>query len=513
MHEIQMLGLLEHDVLSSIEVPYMDSPSTPTTEQTAEDKPNAVVTKAEADKFDLDTFGLTFNYDTVTITHPENGAAAIPSRPNAEKRASHRHSTVGRIDTIEESPKLHIHKELPPEGPQVTEKSVLPSPQRPSSPSQSSIHSTRSEQSISSKTPSRSGSVSKGSLAKLVTPSWLFNPFRSQPSEPQTTQVSASASPSKPSEKSQKSLARAATPSSPIRMPPPSKPTVAATTNQSIQPMAIKNKPMTRSSLSRTLEDDNTPIPLRSSFIRRSPINTPPRDEILAGKRRSGTSTLAHSFPYSSSPRAVINPTRPQASVSYPQASLARRWQHIHPQPAYKHDLKWKSIVTPGCLPLTVEHFPSSAELESSYDVFSYEFLVDPAEMRSFLVKPPIVRGTAEDLRRAWALVVMRGMAAVRLAQGFQFILRPQKTKGEEDKTTFRRTKSFTGDEELDSWPSGAAEVLSSTTDPVYLSMTNEIHRISYTGEAIQVRRYVRRAAPYRPYSYQCLIWPKLGGA
>ena len=62
--------------------------------------------------------------------------------------------------------------------------------------------------------------------------------------------------------------------------------------------------------------------------------------------------------------------------------------------------------------------------------------------------------------------------------------------------------------------PAGSAEVLSSALDPVYLSMSNEIHRISYTGEAIQVRRYVRRMLmlPAKSFEYHCLIWPNLGG-
>ena len=99
----------------------------------------------------------------------------------------------------------------------------------------------------------------------------------------------------------------------------------------------------------------------------------------------------------------IMNPTRPQVSISQSQASLARRWQHFYPHSKYKYDFNWKSLVTPGRLPLTVEHMPSSAELDSSFDVFSYEFIVDPSEMRSFLVKLPILQGSAEDLRRAWA--------------------------------------------------------------------------------------------------------------
>ena len=508
MHEIQMLGLLEHDVLSSIEVPFMSGKSEKFI-NTKEVDATSDVTKADADKFDLDTFALTSKYNSNQIPLPTNAASMSSTRPTAEKRASQRHLNVVRIDTIEESPK-RIFKELPPDGLPKNEVSAPSIPDASTSPSQSSIRSALSEKSTSSKTVSRSGSLSKGTLASKLGNSWLFNPFRSTPSEPQTTQVSASAAPSsQPFDKLQKPPKTSTTPSSPIRMPPP-KATVASSIQQmqQIQPMNIKNKTANRSSVGRTYEEE-TLIPHRSSHSRRSPINTPPRDEMLSGKRRSGINALAHSFS-SPSPVMATNPTRPQAAVSYPQASLARRWQHIYPQPTYKHDLKWKSIVTPGCLPLTVEHFPSFTELESSYDVFLYEFIVDPAEMRSFLVKPPVVKGSAEDLRRAWALVVMRGMAAVRLAQGFQFILKPQKVQGEEGKS--QRTKYFVANGALESWPTGAAEILSSTTDPVYLSMTNEIHRISYTGEAIQVKRYVRRMNPTRPFSYQCLIWPKLGG-
>lgn len=169
-------------------------------------------------------------------------------------------------------------------------------------------------------------------------------------------------------------------------------------------------------------------------------------------------------------------------------------------------------MVTPACLPLTVEHFPSNAELESSYDVFSYDFVVDPTEMRSFMVKPPSVHGTADEVRRAWALIVMRGMVAVRLAQGFQFVIRPHKSAAPDGKlAVVRRSKSFLGEEDSTPKPGGAAEVLLSTNDPVYLSMSNEIHRLSYTGEAIQVRRYVRRMPSSVPFEYECLIWPKMG--
>ncbi len=178
--------------------------------------------------------------------------------------------------------------------------------------------------------PSRAPSQSKGTLAsKLGAPAWLFNPFRSQPSEPQTTQVSASAAPRPQPEasRSEKSLAQAQA-SSPIRMPGPAKATVAASSQQ-IQPVAIKGTVTHPRSC--TLED-KTLMPQRASYIRRSPINTPPRDDHMGSKRRSGGSGLAHSFPSSSSPPvALVTPTRPQGRVAYAHASIVRRWQHIYP--------------------------------------------------------------------------------------------------------------------------------------------------------------------------------------
>jgi hypothetical protein len=173
-------------------------------------------------------------------------------------------------------------------------------------------------------------------------------------------------------------------------------------------------------------------------------------------------------------------------------------------------------MVTPACLPLTIEQFPTKSELDSSYDVFSYGFVVDPPEMRSFLVRPP--RNSKDDNRRSWAGAVMREMVALRLAQGFQFVLKPSspscqpRDEPTDGKRNFRHSRTFAGSEDdLTPQALGAADVLKSTYVPAYLSMSNEIHRIAYTGDSIQVRRYVRRMPVSHPIAYQCLIWPKMG--
>ncbi|KAG6868803.1 hypothetical protein C0993_010099 [Termitomyces sp. T159_Od127] len=535
MGQIQMLGLLELDVLSSIEIPFLPENSNETSLSTP---PQGAVednfpSQAEADKFDMDIFALRPESKVVTITRDSiasstsNSSTGMTYRP-PEKRPLQRNSTTGKIDPIEESPK-RVFATLPAEDSSGKLKSGTSTFSGISkSPSQSSILSLRSNLSASSsKTRLSQIAAPKATLASKLAPSWLFNPFRSQPSEPQTSPISASASSTtydtaqeKEKDKSTPKPTLGSVHSSPIRMPlsQPSTSQVSLSHSplaNSPMPVAIrKSAASTRPSTGRTFEDDML-LPQRIAFPRRSPVGTPPRDEAIFVKRRSAASIHSPSFGgpgTSSSPGVIGNPSQPQSSIPHSQSSLARRWQHMFPQVLTKYEIKWKPIAVPMCLPLTVEYLPTNAELESLYDVFSYDFVVDPGEMKSFLVKPPIAKGNLEEWRKAWALVVMRGMAAVRLAQGFQFVVRcPIKGGGMEERMALRRAKSLMVE---DNTPKciGASDVLHSPDDPVYLSMTNEIHHISYTGEAIQVRRYVRRRPTSKPFEYQCLMWPKLGG-
>ncbi|KII88192.1 hypothetical protein PLICRDRAFT_41333 [Plicaturopsis crispa FD-325 SS-3] len=518
MHEIQMLGLLEHDVLSSIEIAFLPDQSDPLATPRDGFVPDSNFTQADADKFDSDIFATKNDSKLPATNRNSYGSAGsgtiMPSsyRSGLEKRsiASHRNSIISaRIAPIEESPR-HILRDLPPEPSHADTMFAASSGLLSTSPSQSSMRSVRSTHSTSTSSSTadrnpRDSSTGRSSKVSKFAPSWLFNPFRSGPSEPQTSSVSASA------------VTSLVVTTQPIRILPSSpKSTTQSTLAVSPRPMAIKNSTTPRSNLSRTFEEESM-MPHRGGlYSRQSPLNTPPRDEAQFAKRRSNTmsSSILTAVPLSTSSSAYrSNPSQPNSSVSYAQFSLARRWQHIFPTPQFKHEIKWQSLVTPGCLPLTVEYFPTSAELESSYDVTSYDFLVEPSEVRrSFFVKPPVIKGTnIHEIRRAWALAVMREMVAVRLAQGFQFVLRPHKATEFEDRSQPRRTQSFLMDDDLTPKPAGAAEVLQTADDPVYLSMSNEIHCISYIGEAIQVRRFTRRMPPSSPFSYQCLIWPKLG--
>jgi DEP domain-containing protein 5 len=589
MHEIQMLGLLAHDVLSSIEVPFLYEEAYEKDKEGGADLVGSApssflnnfrLTKEQMDQFDNDIFSLkdtatSNNAGATTSIRGEsllgtptppavNPLIRTPSTGTAERRRSHRASLIApitpKIQTIDESP-IIVHHDLPPETAPSTALGGLLS----TSPSQSSIHSVhsaRSGQSATSNLSRASRPLSAGTskssrespgrsgISSKLNPFGLLKTFRSGPSQPQLMTISASAS-STPTNASSVTVAASTTGvslsrSSTLTVSSHTSPSIVRSIvaadkarNQVSGPVTISIKPS--SSISRRS--------LTDSGRQRTPTGTPPTDELGSSHtiRRRGTISSTFSTSFSFSPKNYFNPSQQNNKVSSSHSALASRWQHIFATPLYKHNLKWKSIVIPGCLPLTVEYFPSASELETSYDVFSYDSFVDPTEMKSFMVKPPTLKGvvSADERRRHWALAVMRGMVAVRLAQGFQFVIQPSSTSKKEEsggttdldesasipgnanplggkpsgssKSFFHRSKSFMSGPEDDFYirPVGACDILrgvESTYEPVYLSTSHEIHRISYTGETIQVRRYVRRMPPGEPFKYECLIWPKLGG-
>ncbi|KAJ8522922.1 hypothetical protein ONZ45_g618 [Pleurotus djamor] len=523
MHEIQMLGLLEHDVLSSIEVPFLPEASTESS-SLSDRMQDGRSYKAKADKYDSGVFTLkteskpsnSRNSYASSYTSSSSGTITSSYRPVTDKRPLVRRNPIDaiKIPPIEESPR-RIIMDLPPEDRPRHHEYV---PKAGTSPSQASLRSFQSTKTLSvhrklGESPSRDSSSVRSTIASKLTPSWIFQTFRSGPSQPQTTAISASASPAV-----SKATASLMPISSPVRMPAVAKPTVQSSKSKvgsTPTQATVKNTPASWSSASRLTDEES--VSHRSSLVRHSPVNTPPRDDHMQIKRRSAALASLDTPITSSSPSAARpNPSRKESSLSSAQASLARRWQHMFPQAVYRHEIKWRSMVTPGCLPLTVEYFPSPGELETSYDVYSYDFVVDLREMHPFLVKVPPSRGNEEENRRTWALVVMRGMAAIRLAQGFQFVLRPMKSDNipvEQTQALYQRKRpsQYATDDDMTPKPKGAAEILQSTIEPIYLSMSNEIHRIAYEGDTIKVSRYVRRMPPMPPIQYKCLIWPKLG--
>lgn len=527
MQEIQMLGLLEHDLLSTIEIPYLDASreDVVTSSNAVSDGRNA--RRLEADNFDINTFALKKNDGLTTVTRNSVGASSssastiVPPMMTSSGSGRERipislsSSTSSKFPPIAEdqgqetpmslSPRVHPNI-IPAALPVALPREPNATPVLSSSPSQASVHSSRSVATVASSNSKKTGGTqSQGSLASKFAPGWLFNPFRTS-SQPQTSMVSVTSTMTSTSQLSEFSTPNTSTSPLPVPRPP--------------KPVSIQNK----RSHGRNIDDGGIVGPNRSSFSRTSPLSSSPRDrdgsDAVIPVRRSTMSTLSLPPVASSPPRPPTNPSRPTSSISYEQVSLARRWQHVFPAPLFEHQIKWKSVLTPACLPLTVEHFPTQQELDTAFEYFSYDFVVDPPSMSSsFCIKVPgdWKNRPSQAAKDMFALAVMKGQTALRLAQGFQFILRPRGSTNprfQEDRNLSRRSRSFIADEEIAPKPIGATDVLQTPFLPVYMSMTNEIHRLSYNGEVIKVELYVRRVgSPTKrfDYDYDCLVWPKRG--
>lgn len=280
---------------------------------------------------------------------------------------------------------------------------------------------------------------------------------------------------------------------------------------QGPQPLPITHAPPRRIHKSRE-EDANLSPGQRNSFTRGSPlsgsplVNTNPPSLPVVISHRSPT--LVTSLP------PLVNPAFREPPVFYTQTSLARRWEHMFPTPTYEMQIKWKTLCAPGCLPLTVEHMPTEEELANEFRVHSYETTIGSEMNESFLVKRPvIVHGQPPG--DAWGMAIMRVMVALRLAQGFQFVLQKSRIVYEPlQDISLSSIVTPKPSAVISRKPRGPAEILREADMSVYLSLSDQIHKIQYdpTTPSIRVERFVRRMPASVPIPYKCLIWPKLGG-
>lgn len=203
--------------------------------------------------------------------------------------------------------------------------------------------------------------------------------------------------------------------------------------------------------------------------------------------------------------QTLVNPSNPRKSLeSRTTSSQLMRWQHLFPRRLNRHVVKWRSMTSPACLPLTTLYLPTPVDLANQWQEYPYTMSI-ASDSTSFLVK-----------RRAStppALAVLREMASQRLAQGFQFIV--PVSSPTRSKLSAQRNGGLdeTADEFRLREPSELFQPGSlASGNPIFLGMSNQIHRISYdrSGGAIHVKRFVRRTEyDTSPIDYSCCIWAR----
>lgn len=196
--------------------------------------------------------------------------------------------------------------------------------------------------------------------------------------------------------------------------------------------------------------------------------------------------------------QTLVNPCNPRKSLQATSNNQIMRWQHAFPRRLNQHVVKWRSMTTPACLPLTTFYLPSEADFKEQWQEYPYQMSIS-SDMTSFLVK----RSTSTPP----ALAVMREMASQRLAQGYQFIV-PIKHTGNTHTSASAMPDNLRLREPWELFQPGSL----ASGNPIFLSMTNQIHRIHYdrSSNCIHVKRYVRRVE-YKtdPLTYSCCVWAR----
>lgn len=217
--------------------------------------------------------------------------------------------------------------------------------------------------------------------------------------------------------------------------------------------------------------------------------------------------------------QTLVNPLNPRKSLrTNPTLGQHLRWQHLFPRRLNRHVVKWRSITTPACLPLTTFYLPTRQELMDHWAEYPHTLSIS-ADLNSMLVK--------RSPSTAPAMAALREMTSQRLAQGFQFIV-PVESSSEDVKDIEDRDGAGCGAVSSRKYAThpgfghGAFSLRNPTElfqpgilasgNPILLGMSNQIHRLSYdrAASAINVERYIRKISYNTfPIEYSCCVWPR----
>ncbi|KAK3827688.1 MAG: hypothetical protein J3Q66DRAFT_291475, partial [Benniella sp.] len=244
------------------------------------------------------------------------------------------------------------------------------------------------------------------------------------------------------------------------------------------------------------------------------------------------------------SKQTYINPCNPPKTIIRMTSHL-RRWQHAFPRvkarsaspnlirsEVYTDGLSnteaWRGLMSPASLPLTTDYFPAKDELQELYS--EYFHTISPSEdMGNY--------GQDDQGRHDKAKALIKELIYHRLAQGFQLIVASQSSKalkadvhsvsgersGHSGATATTVSQGGGTDHQEDpanmDFPSKDAETTSgvkssktSKDKAYYLSMGQQVHRLSIDNAHgnVDVKRYERRLG-YKPENikYRCVIWAK----
>ena len=408
MYEIQMLGILDHN-LTTVVIPTLDQDAAAMSTKFNTNPPalapsSGLLGQSEErrmlrDTFDADIFGG---------AHREIQARDFKPLPRSAKNS---------LGTSYQSERKILSSSMKQDGPKRFKGGISfadeapiakrpPSPtkslltRRPVSPSVASVSSVivdavGSGASTPRLTPAKKvlkSQASKSSFAGKFGSGWLFGALggRSQPSFPTAEVMNVERRDVSTSDKKE--------PVKPVETLPKVVPRAEA------RPISIK--PRSVDSKRRHEEDvvDSSRASLRE--VSDSSRHGKSWDDLSWKKKAGAALTRADKH-------TVVNPCHPSGNT-IDTSGHGRRWQHSRPKAEGNntHLVKWKSVTSPACLPLTTHFIPSAADLKEHFMENAYDIACFPGDI-SFLLK----EGAHENL----PLAVMREMASQRLSRTCHF--------------------------------------------------------------------------------------------
>ena len=414
MYEIQMLGILDHN-LTTVAIPYLDDG--PSQSLSAEER------KRLREDFDALTFGGTLESEVKHDLPPpvEKSLSVTASyssaRLLAQKLAERRSSTASELllpaqeDAAEDAPLA-----IPSEGSRFDRLTVHPASSRSASPAPSSLSLGRSTQDTSPSRTEPSADRSSNTATPKITPAkrlkaqsskssfvsrlggnWLFGALgtRSQPSFPAAAQETV--------------VRRDVSSGSGSRSTSPVTPTVIPR----IVPSAPLITPSTPSPVRDTHVTVPQPLPIAIRATRaviEEDLGKSLRNSVKLSKSPGASSWMKNAAFLRGKSHVSINPCNPKDNIDRLFGD-GRRWQHVRPRPTNdsQHLVKWASLCAPACLPLTTDFMPTPEEIQEFYEINSYDIACYPDQV-SFLVRQDAAHVNLP-------LAVMREMASQRLSR------------------------------------------------------------------------------------------------
>ncbi|KAA1118907.1 vacuolar membrane-associated protein iml1 [Puccinia graminis f. sp. tritici] len=239
------------------------------------------------------------------------------------------------------------------------------------------------------------------------------------------------------------------------------------------------------------------------------PFINAPRRTVSASSNQQDTTPISSRAP-SIAPQKLkhrlvvkkFNPSNPYCSASG-LLSQFKKWSAIFPRPPNnQRSLKWKSLTTPACLPITTDFAPNQDELDNSYLLTEYEF---PIGDSSILVKCSNATFSAEESVRNHAASVLREAISQRLSQSFQLVV-PQLPQHVADLSPSSRPSRLSLKGIIKEAEKGQGAY-------VDLSLSDHYHRLSIrrleSGKpTLSVQIYVRHQTwKTESYTYRPAIW------